>query len=168
MNRHSIRLGYASLVVSAVAFVACGSDAPTPTAVATPAPVATPTPAPAATPQAFACHLRAMPDLHNHCPKLAPQLLDYVNKAVDAVQRKRPELFDFSDVRGESVKVVDHDKYQNAVVAEINAQGGVCAANNNEEVQLKVTNDYNEQYNIWTSAGYTRRSYITTCFPAQF
>jgi len=91
-----------------------------------------------------------------------------VNDAVDAVQRKRPELFDFSDVRGESVKVIDHDKYQNAVVAEINTQGGVCAANNNEEIQVKVSNDFNEQFNIWTSAGYTRRSYITTCFPAQF
>ena len=168
MNWHSVRLGYASLAVCAVTFVACGSDAPAPTAVATPAPVATPTPAPAATPQAFTCHLPAMVDLHNHCPKLDSKLLSYVNKAVDAVQQKRPELFDFSDVRGESVKVLDHDKYQNAVVAEINAQGGVCAANNNEEIQVKVSNDFNEQFNIWTSAGYTRRSYITTCFPAQF
>jgi len=33
---------------------------------------------------------------------------------------------------------------------------------------VKVSNDFNEQFNIWTSAGYTRRSYITTCFPAQF
>ena len=169
MNWHSFRPGYASLVVSAVTLVACGSDSPAPTAVATPAPVATPTPVPTATPQAsFKCHLLALPDLHNHCPKLTPQLLGYVNDAVDAVQRKRPELFDFSDVRGESVKVIDHDKYQNAVVAEINTQGGVCAANNNEEIQLKISNDFNEQFNIWTSAGYTRRSYISTCFPAQF
>ena len=168
MNSWSVRLGYASLVVSAVTFVACGSDSPTPTAVATPAPVATPTPAPSATPQAFTCHLPAMVDLHNHCPKLESQLLSYVNKAVDTVQQKRPELFDFTDVRGESVKVLDHDKYQNAVVAAINAQGGVCSANNNEEIQVKVSNDFNEQFNIWTSAGYTRRSYITTCFPAQF
>jgi hypothetical protein len=53
-------------------------------------------------------------------------------------------------------------------VAAINAQGGVCAIDNNEEVAVKVNNDFNEQFNIWTSAGYTRRSYITTCFPAQF
>jgi hypothetical protein len=38
----------------------------------------------------------------------------------------------------------------------------------NEEIALKNTNDFNEQYNIWTSGGYVRRSYITTCFPAQF
>jgi len=54
------------------------------------------------------------------------------------------------------------------VQPEINTQGGVCAANNNEEIQVKVSNDFNEQFNIWTSAGYTRRSYISTCFPAQF
>jgi hypothetical protein len=168
MNWHSVRRGYASLVLSALTFVACSSDSPTPTAVATPAPVATPTPAPAATPQAFTCHLPAMVDLHNHCPKLDSQLLSYVSKAVDTVQQKRPELFDFTDVRGESVRVLDHQKYQTAVVAAINAQGGVCAADNNEEIQVKVNNDFNEQFNIWTSAGYTRRSYITTCFPAQF
>jgi len=50
----------------------------------------------------------------------------------------------------------------------INAQGGVCGRDDNEEVAVKVTNDFNEQFNIWTSSGYTRRSYITTCFPAQF
>jgi hypothetical protein len=168
MNWHSIRLGYASCVVSAVTLVACGSDSPAPTAVATPPPVATATPTPAATPQAFTCHLPAMVDLHNHCPKLESQLLSYVSNAVDTVQQKRPELFDFTDVRGESVRVMDRQKYQTAVVAAINAQGGVCAADNNEEIQVKVSNDFNEQFNIWTSAGYTRRSYITTCFPAQF
>ena len=168
MNRHPARLAYASLVASAVIGVACGSDARTPTAAATPAPVATPTPAPAATPQAFTCHLPAMVDLHNHCPKLDSQLLPYVSKAIDTVQQKRPELFDFSDARGESVKVLDRQKYQTAVVAAINAQGGICAKDDNEEVAAKMSNDFNEQFNIWTSSGYTRRSYISTCFPAQF
>jgi hypothetical protein len=166
MNWHSDRLTYASLVVSAVTFVACGSDSSTPTAAATPAPVATP--APAATPQAFTCHLPALVDLHNQCPKLSSQLLSYVNNAIDTVQQKRPELFDFSDARGGSVRVLDKQKYQTAVVAAINAQGGVCAKDDNEEVAVKVSNDFNEQFNIWTAAGYTRRSYITTCFPAQF
>ncbi len=168
MNWHPARLAYASLVVYAVIGVACGSASRTPTAAATPAPVATPAPTPAATPQAFSCHLPAMVDLHNHCPKLDSQLLSYVNNAIDTVQQKRPELFDFTDARGESVKVLDRQKYQTAVVAAINAQGGVCAKDDNEEVAVKVSNDFNEQFNIWTSAGYTRRSYITTCFPAQF
>ncbi|PYQ41794.1 MAG: hypothetical protein DMF77_14895 [Acidobacteria bacterium] len=164
MNRHSATLVHASLLVSALIGVACGSDARTPTAAATPAPVSTPTPAPAATPH----HLPAIVDLHNHCPKLDSQLLSYVNNAIDTVQQKHPELFDFSDARGESVKVLDRQKYQTAVVASINGQGGVCAKDDDEEVAVKVSNDFNEQFNIWTSAGYTRRSYITTCFPAQF
>jgi hypothetical protein len=168
MNWHPARLAYAYVVVSAVIGVACGSDSRTPTAAATPAPIATPTPAPAATPQAFTCHLPALVDLHNHCPKLDSQLLGYVNNAIDTVQQTRPELFDFTDARGGSVKVLDRQKYQAAVVAAINAQGGVCAKDDNEEVAVKVSNDFNEQFNIWTSAGYTRRSYITTCFPAQF
>jgi hypothetical protein len=168
MNWLSVRPGCASLVLFAATFVACGSDSPTPTAVATPAPVATPVPAPSATPQAFKCHLPAMVDLHNQCPKLDSQLLSYVNNAVDKVIRTQPHLFDLNDVRGDSVKVLDHHQYQTAVVAAINAEGGVCAADNNEEIQVKVNNDFNEQFNIWTSAGYTRRSYITTCFPAQF
>src|SRR5437667_53933 len=165
MNWHPARLAYASLVVYAVIGVACGSDSRTPTAAATPAPVATPAPTPAATPQAFSCHLPAMVDLHNHCPKLDSQLLSYVNNAIDTVQQKHPELFDFSDARGESVKVLDRQKYQTAVVASINGQGGVCAKDDDEEIAVKVSNDFNEQFNIWTSAGYTRRSYITTCFP---
>ena len=164
----STRFAQALLVAGALVGSACSSDTPTPTAVATPSPITTPTPAPSPTPQAFRCHLPAMVDLHNHCPKLDSQLLSYVNNAVDTVQQKRPELFDFNDVRGGSVRVLDRQKYQTAVVAAINAVGGVCAADNNEEIQVKVNNDFNEQFNIWTSAGYTRRSYITTCFPAQF
>src|SRR5260221_4265993 len=168
MNRHLTQVLYVTLVACAVPVVAGGSNSRTPTAAATPAPVATPSPVPAATPQAFVCPLAAMKDLHNQCPKLEPQLLGYVNNAIDAVLRRNPELFDFNDARGESVKVLDRQKYQTAVVAAINAQGGVCAIDNNEEVAVEVINDFNEQFNIWTSAGYTRRSYITTCFPAQF
>jgi hypothetical protein len=109
-----------------------------------------------------------MPDLKNVCPKLNPQLGSYVNTAVDNVMKQQPQLFDFNDDRGGSVRVLDRQKYQTAVVAAINAQGGVCAKDDNEEVAVKVNNDFHEQYNIWTSAGYTRRSYITTCLPAQF
>ena len=134
MNWHSARLVYASLVVSAVIGAACGSDSPTPTAVATPAPVATPTPAPAATPQAFACPLPAMRDQHIQCPKLDARLLESVNNGVDTVIQKHPELFDFNDVRGGSVRVLDRLKYQTAVVAAINAQGGICAKDDNEEI----------------------------------
>jgi hypothetical protein len=97
--------------------------------------------------------------------KLDSQLLGYVNGAV-GVQQKRPDLFDFTDVRGEaSGSSISRGTKRRSWRDQ--RQGGVCAADN-EEVALKVSNDFNEQFNIWTSAGYTRRSYITTCFPAQF
>ena len=153
-----------SIVAAALVAAGCGSDsAPQ---VATPA--ATPTPAPVAPPQAFACPLPAMKDQHIQCPKINSQLIGRVNAGVDTVLRTQPQLFDFNDDRGGSVKVLDKARYQTAVVAAINAQGGICAKDDNEEIALKVSNDFNEQFNIWTSAGYTRRSYITTCFPAQF
>lgn len=109
-----------------------------------------------------------MKDQHIQCPKINSQLVGRVNAGVDTVLRTQPQLFDFNDDRGGSVKVLDKARYQTAVVAAINAQGGICAKDDNEEIALKVSNDFNEQFNIWTSAGYTRRAYITTCFPAQF
>jgi hypothetical protein len=164
MNIATQRVTHLSMLVAVLA-AACGSTS-TPTAPATSAP--TPTPAPAPTAQAFTCPLPAMPDLHNTCPKLTPRHQEYVNTAIDTVMRQHPELFDFNDTLGSAVKVLDRHKYQTAVVAAINARGGVCGNDNNEEIQTKTTNDFNEQYNIWFSGGYTRRSYITTCFPAQF
>jgi hypothetical protein len=166
MNSRSACL--VSVLLAATVMAACGSTPRTPTAAATPTPAPTATPAPAGTPQAFTCALPAMKDLHTQCPKIDSRLLNYVNVAIDDVMQKQPQLFDFTDAHGGSVKVRDHQKYQTAVVAAINAQGGVCAKDDNEEVAIKVSNEFNEQFNIWTSSGYTRRSYITTCFPAQF
>jgi hypothetical protein len=161
-----MRLAQTGLI--ALVAAACGSSQRTPTAAATPQPIPTPTPALVSAPPASSCLLPALKDLHNECPKLDSKLLDHVTAAVDTVIQKQPELFDFNDMRGGSPKVLDRQKYQTAVVAAINAQGGICAKDDNEEVAVKISNDYNEQFNVWTSSGYTRRSYITTCFPAQF
>src|SRR5712691_1262601 len=157
------RAAVGSLVVLAAA---CSADkaTPAPTPVTTPAPAV---PSPAATPRAFVCPLPALPDLHINCPKLSPELSDFVTTAIESVVAQRPELFDFTDNLGTgSWKVKDRQKYVDAVVTAIHAQG-ICAKDDNEEIALKNTNAFNEQYNIWTSGGYVRRSYITTCFPAQ-
>jgi len=156
-----------ALVVLALAS-ACGSSTPDPVVVASPTPAPTPTPAPSATPRAFACPLPARPDTGVTCPKLSPLLSGYVNTAIETVAAQQPQLFDFNDNLGAgSWKVKDRQRYVDAVILAIHAQG-VCAEDDNEEIQLKTTNDFNEQYNIWTSGGYVRRSYITTCVPAQF
>ena len=145
-----------------------GSGAPVPTTpVATPVPVATPTPAPVG----FTCPLPALPDLRNECPKLQPELYEFVENAIQKTIRENPQFFDFGDDRGGgSYRVLDRDRYIKSVVANVHAQG-ICAREEIEEIQVKNSNAFNEQYNIWVSSGHVRhgpRSYITTCFPAQF
>jgi hypothetical protein len=163
--RPSVRRAVLAAVVLLPACGSSNSPSATPTPAPTPTPVATPTPAP--TPQAFSCPLPTLTDDGTQCPKLTSQLSTHVNIAVDNVIRDQPELFDFSDTLGGAVKVRDRRKYVDAVIKAIHAQG-VCAKDDNEEIALKTTNDFNEQFNIWTSGGYTRRAYITTCLPARF
>jgi hypothetical protein len=155
----------ALLAVLALA-AACGKSSSTPVAVATPTPA--PVPSPSATPRAFACPLPSRPDTGITCPRITPVLNGFVNTAIENVIAQQPQLFDFNDsLAPGSWKVRDRQRYVDAVVTAIHAQG-VCAKDDNEEIAVKNTNDFNEQYNIWTSGGYVRRSYITTCIPAQF
>jgi hypothetical protein len=79
----------AAVVLGTVALAGCGSGGKSPAA-SNPAP--SPTPTPAATPQAFSCPLAAMPDLHNTCPKLAPRLNEYVDKAIAQTVKDHPGL----------------------------------------------------------------------------
>lgn len=159
------------IVFLLVGLAACGGGASvTPPATQPPIPP-TPTPVPAASPQTSGCPLPALPDLKNTCPKLSPVLWEYVENAIQRTIREHPEYFDLNDdLGGGAYRVLDRDKYIKSVVANVQAQG-VCAREEIEEIQVKNTNEFNEQYNIWVSSGHVRhgpRSYITTCFPAQF
>jgi hypothetical protein len=161
----------AATVFCGISLAGCGTSGRSPTN-SNPAPTPTPPPAPAANPQAFSCPLPAMPDLHNTCPKLTPQLSQFVDEAIAVTVKNHPELFDLSDDLFEgNYRVVDRGKYVKAVVGAIHDQG-VCAVEEFEEIAVKTTNDFNEQYNVWVSTGgYIRKgpgAYITTCFPAQF
>jgi hypothetical protein len=158
----------ALVTASAMLLVACGSDTDkVATPVATPVPVATPTPAPAPTAQAFVCPLPALPD-HGDCPKLNPVFRDQVNTAIDTAVAEHPELFDLNDnLGGGSYRIKDRDKYLKTVEANLNKQG-FCVAESREELGIKNTNAFNEQWNVVTSDLRVRRSYITTCFPAAF
>jgi len=153
----------------ALTSVACGSDsaAPTPPTTLPPTPVTSPPVAPPTT-ASYGCPLPRLPDLGITCPKLQPKLKDYVDAAVDKAIREHPEYFNLNDSPGAgSYKVLDRERYVKSVVDNVRAQG-VCAIEEKEEIALKTTNEFNEQYNIWSSSGYIRRAYITTCFPAQF
>lgn len=155
-------------VLSTAWLSACGGSGSGGSPVAVPTPIAvapTPTPTPAAA--AFVCPLPPSSNPSDTCPKLTPQLGAQVNTAVDAVLSKRPELFNFNDMVGGNPKVLDRQKYHEAVKAELEAQG-VCTIIEKEELALKITNAYNEQWNIWTSGAYVMRRYVTTCSPSWF
>lgn len=160
-----------SCLALAVVLSACGESSNSPSTPSTPT-AATPTPAPTATPTpsvaAYGCPLPVMPNLGTECPKERPTLDSYVTNAIDKTIREHPEYFEFEPTGG--VRVRDRARYIGTVVTNVRAQG-VCAIEEKEEIALKTTNQFNEQYNIWTSSGYIRRppgAYITTCYPAQF
>ena len=156
------------MVAFSIGLASCSDDA-----VVTPPPAVVPTATPVAvaTPQASACGLPSLPDLRTECPKLSGRLWEYVEEGIQRTIRQHPEYFDFNDdLGGGAFRVLDRDKYIKSVVANIQAQG-VCSREEVEEIQVKNTNEWHEQYNIWVSSGHVRhgpRSYITTCFPAQF
>ena len=131
-------------------------------------PVVATAPTPAPTPAAFVCPLGKGTGPGTNCPHTAAALGDYINTAIDRTIQQHPELFDFSAGGPGYPGVKDHDKYQKTVVDTINAMGGVCAKDDGEEVAIKNSNDFNEQWNIYFSGGLVRRSYITTCSPASF
>jgi hypothetical protein len=53
---------------------------------------------------------------------------------------------------GGNPKVLDRQKYHEAVKLELEAQG-VCTKVEVEELAIKITNDCSEQWNIRTSSG---------------
>jgi hypothetical protein len=160
------------LALTAVLFAGCNSDDPSaPSPASTPPVTAAPAPTPAPTPAAFRCPLPDMPRLNITCPRPAPVLLGHVDAAIDQAVADHPELFDTrQDKGGGSYKVLDRARYHQVVVSNLHARN-VCAIVELEEIAVKTTNDFNEQYNIWTSDGFIRHgrgSHITTCFPATF
>jgi hypothetical protein len=167
-DRLSVSRSLAAAVFAAGSLVGCGNSTPAPT---TPVPVTTPpvvtTPAPVADPRAYGhiCPYGSGNGPQFPCPHTQGTLNVQVNRALDQVLQERPELFNFnSDIP----IVLDHDAYIKAVVQRLNTMDGVCAINDGEEIGVKNTNAFNEQWNIWYSKGLVRRTYVTTCSPAAF
>jgi hypothetical protein len=170
MNKRVFAGRWLVVVIGASLAAACGGSDPTPgpTPVTTPVTVA---PAPSPTPAAFRCPLPDMPRLNIQCPRPAPTLSREVDAAIARTVAEHPELFDKNqDKGGGSFKVLDRARYHEEVVKNLHAQN-VCAIIELEEIAVKTTNAFNEQYNIWVSDGFIRQgrgAHITTCFPATF
>jgi hypothetical protein len=143
--------------------------------VATSTPTPAPTPVPTQNPGSIGAYSCPLPPGTNTkaalglepCPVLQEHLGTFVNAAIDRAENEHPELFNFNDLAGPSPRVLDKDAYQTLVAGYL-VQSGVCTVIQREELAVKNTNDFNEQWNIYTSSGFVRRKYVTTCVPAWF
>lgn len=150
-------------------------DTPNPTPGSTPAPNTTPTPAPttpAPPPTGGSCSLPSGTGSGNGCARESPSFLGAVERALDTLVQQEPGLFDKSQTQGcgTCYRVNDQTRYVRRM-AELMNQGGTCAMYDGEELAVKNTNAFNDQYDILTSGGFIRReggAYRSTCYPAWF
>ena len=146
---------------------------PAPAATPTPNPAATPAPAPTQAPAAQSCPLPRGTGSGNNCPLQSPTFLKEVEAALTAVVAENPQWFDLKKTRGgcqNCYQILKADEYVNRV-AELITKDGICGHYDGEELAVKNSNSFNDQYDIFTSDGYIRRqlgSYRSTCRPAWF
>ena len=131
---------------------------------ATPPPTSSPTASPlgTASPNAGSCSLAPMPGEGPACRAESPSFQAQVEAAQAEVLRTRPDLFDGDRVRSEDAYVQE--------VARVLRTRGLCAAQGGpkDEIAVKTTNDWNDQYDIVLGNGGIWTSYQVTCRPARF
>lgn len=154
-----------------------GTPTPTPTPTPkpgptpTPAPQPTPTPAPTPPPTTSACSLPPSNPGNPQCRAGQQSFLRPVDQSITRVTELYPSLFNFNDKRCENCYLVkDPNRYVAEVVKELGRRG-LCAAWDGEEIAVKSSNSFNDQYDILLASGHIRRgegSYRVTCSPAVF
>jgi len=138
-----------------------GSPGSTPTPAPQPTSAPTASPTGSATPNQGSCSLTAMPE-GSPCREEKASFQAQVEAAQADVLRTRPDLFDAGRVRSEDAYVQE--------VARILRTRGLCAAQGGpkDEVAVKSTNEWNDQYDIVLGSGQPWTSYQVTCRPARF
>lgn len=141
--------------------VVIGLPTASPTATVPPSSSPTPSPAGTASPTAGSCSLAPMPE-GSPCRAETPSFQAQVEAAQADVLRTRPDLFEAGRVRSEDAYVQE--------VARFLRTRGLCAAQGGpkDEIAVKTTNDWNDQYDIVLGSGQTWTSYQVTCRPARF
>ena len=133
-----------------------------------PTPLPTPSAAPSPTPPAvFGCGLPRGPGLGRNCPMERPSFLNEVNASIDQVIAEFPEFFDLASARGgeRNYKIRNVPQYVDEVVYNLRTRG-FCALNDGEEIAVKNSNDFNDQYDVITGEAFISRAYRATCRPA--
>jgi hypothetical protein len=168
----SVRPASAALAVALGLLSGCGGGGPTTPPVTNPTPAPTPTPTPSATPTPVATSCRyGMGTVDTSCARHVPVFVEDVDGAINLLGDQHPEIFNKNDTAGTAQwRVLDTERFIAGVVANLQARD-YCAGFDLQNVQVKNSNSFSEDYDILLSTGYVRRgasTYRQTCQPASF
>lgn len=110
---------------------------------------------------------------NENCSMQTQTFLSRVEAAIDEVVRTDPQAFNLNRTRGgcpNCYQVLDPTRYVTRVAQAI-TKNGVCGFYDGEELGVKSSNQFNDQFDILTSDMFIRRqggSYRSTCRPAWF
>jgi len=133
----------------------------------------TPTPAPAATSRVIGCGLPPGGGSGEDCPQESPSYMAEVEQAIDLAIFEHPEMINTQRARGcaNCYQVLDTHNFPEEVGRNLEKRG-LCTKYDGEELAVKSTNRFNDQYDILLAEGYIRRettgAYRATCYPAWF
>jgi hypothetical protein len=162
MKSSSVHSRAAAVALAALVLAACGGggkDGPptAPPPVPTPTPVAVPTPEP---PLSASCERLPLGSATAPCRGEGASFLTEVVDAINTLKSEHPEYF-----RGDTV--LNLPGYYVGLIRILD-RGGLCAAYDGEELAVKNSNDFSDQYKVLTSWNEVRRAYMVTCTPAVF
>jgi hypothetical protein len=131
-----------------------------------PAPTLAPTPTPAATPLpplSASCSRLGAGSVSASCPRERASFQSEVDDAINQVRAEKPGIFNGFDVLSTGQLII-------GVIKAMDAKG-ICAGWDGEELAVKTSDSFNDQYDILTAGGQIRQgagSYRVTCYPAAF
>ncbi len=169
-------LAAAALIVVAVLNLSCGGGSPSSsTSVTTLAP--TPRPSGSGSPSASSCRL-GQGSANTDCERTTSRLLPQMEAAMELLVQNKPQIFDLQDETQpgtRAYRILDHGAYMDGLVANLQA-AGLCAQRDlddaaQQQIFVKESNDYSEEFDVVLSSGYMRRgngAYRSTCTPAAF
>jgi hypothetical protein len=153
-----------SVAMAGLVLGSCGGNANKSDSSAPTTPVTVPSAAPAATtpqPISASCDRLPLGAATYRCRDDSPTFLGEVSDAIRELKSQHPEYFDRGDI------VNNVGGYYVGVIRNLDKQG-ICAGFDGEELTVKNSAEFNDQYKILTSWNQVREYYIGTCYPAVF
>jgi len=137
------------------------------------APPSSSSPSPAGPARTLGCGLPPGGGSGEDCPQESPSYIADVEQSIDTAIAEHPEMVNTQRVRGcgNCYQVLDTHNFPEEVGRNLEKRG-YCTKYDGEELAVKKTNAFNDQYDILLAEGYIRReaigAYRATCYPAWF